>query len=70
GRKKTIIFSSVVFFIGWMVIAEATTVAEILAGRVLTGLASGFYSTAVQVYICEIVEPSIRGASGSTPSLM
>ena len=49
GRRKTILFSSVIFFIGWVIIGEATSVAEILAGRVLTGLASGFYSTTVQV---------------------
>ena len=36
----------------------------------ITGVASGIYSSAVQVYICEIVEPSIRGVSGTLPSLM
>jgi len=36
----------------------------------LTGIASGFYGVAVQVYICEIVETDLRGASGSLPTFM
>lgn len=44
--------------------------ADLLTGRMLTGIASGFYSVTVQVYICEIADPAIRGVSGSLPTFM
>lgn len=49
GRKKTILLSSIVYSIGWIVIAQATEIADLLAGRMITGLASGFYGVSVQV---------------------
>ena len=49
GRKKTLLLSSVFFSVGWVVIAQATEVSELLVGRMLTGIASGFYSVTVQV---------------------
>ncbi|OXA41671.1 facilitated trehalose transporter Tret1 [Folsomia candida] len=70
GRKKTILLSSIIYSLGWIVIGQAQEVADLLVGRMLTGIASGFYGVSVQVYICEIVEPDLRGVSGSLPSLM
>jgi len=49
GRKKTILLVSMLFCGGWVVIAKARTVRDILIGRLMTGMASGSYSAAVQV---------------------
>jgi len=49
GRRRTIMMSSVLFCGGWIVIGFASDVWHILLGRLMTGAASGIYSTTVQV---------------------
>ncbi|ODM95866.1 Facilitated trehalose transporter Tret1 [Orchesella cincta] len=70
GRKRTILLSSLMYTIGWVIISQSTMLADLLTGRMLTGIASGFYSVTVQVYVCEIADPEIRGVSGSLPTFM
>lgn len=49
GRRRTIMFSSILFSAGWIAIGFATSVWHILLGRIMSGAASGIFSTTVQV---------------------
>jgi predicted MFS family arabinose efflux permease len=57
GRKRTILLVSILFALGWVLIARAKTVRDILIGRLLTGVASGGYSSAVQVSLSLLPHP-------------
>lgn len=62
GRKRVILVISVIFAIGSIVSALANSVALLVAGRVLLGLAIGVASYTAPLYISEVSPPSIRGA--------
>lgn len=49
GRRRTILFASLIFSGGWIAIARSKTVGQILIGRMITGIASGLCSSSVQV---------------------
>ncbi|KAL7952957.1 general substrate transporter [Trichoderma compactum] len=62
GRKWALFTSNVVFLIGAIIMTAAThSLANIYAGRVLTGLACGGITATVPSYIAELSIPSIRG---------
>ncbi|XP_053204136.1 facilitated trehalose transporter Tret1-like [Panonychus citri] len=65
GRRLTLMLISVPFIAGWLLIAYSTRVDVLLAGRVLTGFASGCCTLACNIYISEIVPTSRRGLIGS-----
>ena len=49
GRKGTIIFCTIPFVLGWLLISYAQTVAMLYAGRIITGLGCGAISLTVPV---------------------
>ncbi|UKZ78169.1 hypothetical protein TrVFT333_005904 [Trichoderma virens FT-333] len=62
GRKWALFISNVVFLVGAIIMTAAThSLANIYAGRVLTGLACGGITATVPSYIAELSIPSIRG---------
>ncbi|KAL1432274.1 hypothetical protein MTO96_013594 [Rhipicephalus appendiculatus] len=65
GRKLSIIFSSLGFIAGWVLIATASTVVVLCLGRVVTGFFTGLISLAVPVYVSEISRPQVRGTLGT-----
>ncbi|XP_075533209.1 solute carrier family 2, facilitated glucose transporter member 8-like [Dermacentor variabilis] len=65
GRKLSIIFSSLGFIAGWVLIATAGTVVVLCLGRVITGFFTGLVSLAVPVYVSEISRPQVRGTLGT-----
>ncbi|KAH6948461.1 hypothetical protein HPB50_024564 [Hyalomma asiaticum] len=65
GRKLSIIFSSLGFIAGWVLIATASTVVVLCLGRVITGFFTGLISLAVPVYVSEISRPQVRGTLGT-----
>lgn len=65
GRKLSIIFSSLGFIAGWVLIATASTVVVLCLGRVITGFFTGLISLAVPVYVSEISRPQVRGTLGA-----
>lgn len=61
GRRRTILYASVVFFVGGALQASATGIPMMIAGRVIAGLGVGALSTIVPVYQSEISPPHNRG---------
>ncbi|RDI70729.1 sugar porter family MFS transporter [Halopelagius longus] len=70
GRRRLILLSSVVFFVGSFTMAVAPNVPVLVAGRLIDGVAIGFASIVGPLYISEIAPPSIRGALTSLNQLM
>ncbi|GAB6025927.1 Facilitated trehalose transporter Tret1 [Chamberlinius hualienensis] len=61
GRKTTILFGSLPYMIGWIIIAGAVNVKMLYAGRLITGCFSALLLSNIGVYISEISPPKIRG---------
>ncbi|XP_042863167.1 facilitated trehalose transporter Tret1-like [Penaeus japonicus] len=69
GRRATLLATAPVLVAGWLVVALAPTVAAVIAGRALGGVAMGFIYTTGQVYSSETPEAHLRGRLASVPSL-
>ncbi|CAH0474823.1 unnamed protein product [Peronospora belbahrii] len=61
GRRRVILLSSAMFTAGSMLMALAQSFEELLAGRLVVGIAIGFASMTVPLYIAEVSPPNIRG---------
>ena len=61
GRRKTILYGSIVFFIGGALQTFATGMPMMIVGRIVAGLGVGALSTIVPVYQSEISPPHNRG---------
>ncbi|GMF10715.1 unnamed protein product [Phytophthora lilii] len=61
GRRPVILLSSVMFALGSCLMAAARTFAALLVGRLVVGVAIGFASMTVPLYIAEVSPPDIRG---------
>lgn len=68
GRRKTIMGIAVPFFVGWILIATASNVIMVFAGRVFCGICVGVGSLAFPVYLGETVQPEVRGTLGLLPT--
>lgn len=54
GRRRTILYGSMVFFVGGAIQTCATSMAMMMVGRIIAGLGVGALSTIVPVYQSEI----------------
>ena len=61
GRRKTILYGSIVFFIGGALQTFANGMPMMMLGRIIAGLGVGALSTIVPVYQSEISPPHNRG---------
>ena len=61
GRRRTILFGSMVFFIGGALQTFANGMPMMYVGRIIAGLGVGALSTIVPVYQSEISPPHNRG---------
>lgn len=66
GRLNAIKLAAIPCVIGWILIAEASSIYELLAGRILTGLGSAIGTSPAIVYITEVARPDLRGSLIST----
>jgi sugar porter (SP) family MFS transporter len=62
GRKKSLIFSALLFAISPLAAAAANTVTVFSAARIVCGLATGLASVLTPIYIAEISPSKHRGA--------
>lgn len=68
GRRWTIMGMAFPFFIGWILIATASNVIMVFAGRIFCGICVGIVSLAFPVYLGETLQPEVRGALGLLPT--
>jgi hypothetical protein len=61
GRRKTILYGSMIFFVGGALQTFATSMAMMMVGRIIAGLGVGMLSTIVPVYQSEISPAHNRG---------
>ncbi|KAK2739037.1 hypothetical protein FQN57_006719 [Myotisia sp. PD_48] len=61
GRRRTILYGSMIFFVGGALQTFATGIPMMLVGRIVAGLGVGALSTIVPVYQSEISPPHNRG---------
>ncbi|KAF5284926.1 hypothetical protein FQA39_LY16881 [Lamprigera yunnana] len=62
GRLNLIFIATIPSVIGWVLIATAVNVPMMIAGRLLTGIASTWGASPVMVYVTEIARPDMRGS--------
>lgn len=61
GRKKVIIATAVIFAVGSIICGFAASVAWLIAGRMILGLAIGMVNFVVPLYLSEISPQKVRG---------
>lgn len=61
GRRRTILYGSMIFFVGGMCQTFANGMPMMMLGRIIAGLGVGALSTIVPVYQSEISPPHNRG---------
>ncbi|GMF60558.1 unnamed protein product [Phytophthora fragariaefolia] len=61
GRRPVILLSSAMFALGSGLMAAAQSFEALLAGRLVVGVAIGFASMTVPLYIAEVSPPDMRG---------
>ncbi|KAI0882436.1 sugar transporter-domain-containing protein [Annulohypoxylon maeteangense] len=61
GRRRTILYGSIIFFVGGALQTFAANMPMMMLGRVIAGLGVGSLSTIVPVYQSEISPPHNRG---------
>jgi sugar porter (SP) family MFS transporter len=62
GRKKLLISDALIFIVGTLITAMASTILVITAGRIVVGVAIGVASYVAPLYISEIAPAKYRGA--------
>jgi sugar porter (SP) family MFS transporter len=61
GRKKIIIVTAVIFFVGSLLSGEAPSAAWLIGARIIVGLAVGMISFVAPLYLAEIAPEKVRG---------
>lgn len=62
GRKKFIFLGGAVMIVGAIILASSYTVAQLIVGRIVTGIGNGFNSSTIPVYQSELSKATNRGA--------
>ncbi|XP_019180568.1 PREDICTED: sugar transport protein 14-like [Ipomoea nil] len=62
GRKASILWGAISFFVGALINAFAMNIAMLIVGRCLLGVGIGFGNQAVPLYLSEMAPAKIRGA--------
>ncbi|CAH0553580.1 unnamed protein product [Brassicogethes aeneus] len=60
GRKKLLLYTSIPFFVSWLMVGFTRTSSLMFIGRFIAGLSDGSFSV-IPMYLAEISEPKIRG---------
>lgn len=61
GRKRTILYGSMIFFVGGLLQSIASGMPMMMVGRLIAGVGVGMLSTIIPVYQSEISPPHNRG---------
>lgn len=66
GRKISMLTTSPLYFIAWIMVAYSNSVGVLHGARFLAGIADGIAFTCFPIYLGEIAHSSIRGLLGSS----
>ena len=61
GRKRAIQWGAVIWCIGSIIVCSSFSIAQLVVGRFINGVAVGICSAQVPVYVSELAQPSKRG---------
>ncbi|KAJ8659217.1 hypothetical protein O0I10_004931 [Lichtheimia ornata] len=70
GRKALVLFASVVFIVGAVILGLATGYSTLLIGRLVVGFGVGIASMIVPMYISEVAPRTLRGQLSTINTLM
>lgn len=62
GRRAMLMSGGSIMIIGAAILASSTTIAQLIVGRIITGIGNGFNSSTAPVYLSELAPAHIRGA--------
>jgi len=65
GRAGALVICSWIFLVGGLLLALAPSISVLVLARFIVGLASGFSSVLVPVYLGEVAPPILRGTFGT-----
>ncbi|KAF6149757.1 hypothetical protein GIB67_017490 [Kingdonia uniflora] len=69
GRRYTIVFAAVIFFVGALLMGFATNYAFLMVGRFVAGIGVGYGMMIAPVYTTEVAPASARGFLTSLPEV-
>lgn len=61
GRRNMILAGGITMIVGTVLLGSATTQAQLLVGRIVTGVGNGFNSSTIPMYQSEMCKPGNRG---------
>ncbi|RDW77152.1 hypothetical protein BP6252_05205 [Coleophoma cylindrospora] len=61
GRRNMILAGGTTMIIGTILLGSSTTLAQLLVGRIVTGVGNGFNSSTIPMYQSELCRPANRG---------
>lgn len=70
GRRPTIALGSIIFLVGCLLQASASSLAQMMVGRFISGLSIGLLSSVVALYQSELAPAAMRGSLTSLYQLM
>ena len=70
GRRGGLAAAALPLVVGALLCARASSLASLIAGRVVSGLGIGLASALVPLYVSEVSPPAVRGALGSVNQLV
>ncbi|BGP19057.1 hypothetical protein JCM10213v2_007140 [Rhodosporidiobolus nylandii] len=62
GRKQTIMLGMTLICVGAVIMTSSYSLAQLIVGRIITGLGNGFNTATVPTLLSELAPPQIRGA--------
>jgi sugar porter (SP) family MFS transporter len=62
GRRTMLIDGGIIMIVGTAILASSTTIAQLIVGRIVTGIGNGMNSSTAPVYLTECAPASYRGA--------
>ena len=65
GRRKSILITSVMYFVGSLMQSFALSIISMTLGRLVIGVASGISTVLIPVYLGELAPPTLRGTLGT-----
>jgi facilitated trehalose transporter len=68
-RGATLLCTAPAYLLGYLIMASANSLEQIVIGRFFTGIGLGFTLTVPNVYIVEVTSPEVRGWLGVLPNL-